>query len=826
MTNAFRISRVWRVGIVSAAALSVTSVRAQLSEQQMRDLETQLPPPATKPIDFDRDIRPILDNTCVRCHGPERPKSHFRIDSREAALKGGENGIDILEGNSARSPLAYYIAGLVKDMEMPPPGKGHPLDAEQVGLIRAWIDQGVKWGAATNEVAKLEFSITPELRWFSVKGNERMFREHTGIKEGFSGGAQSVYFREQTSDDRSLTLQARAFANPEEYDFKLNIDQRNFGFVHAGASNYREYYNDVGGYFPAFNPPAYALGRDLHLDVGKIWIDLGLTLPDWPTMVFGYEYQSRDGSKSLPQWGDGGTVDSNGVLGPNTKKIYPASKNINEDVHIIKFDLTHDINGYGIENRFRTEFYDNRNSRDAADFYNVDTQNLDKFVRTQQSENHFQASDSIRLDKQVRDWLYLSGGYRYSRLEGNFSFNNTTLSPSGAFGPTDNFWFADSIVLDQDSHVANANAQLGPWDGFSIYGGAQAEWMSQRGFGNVRLDEGAPGTIIAEPASLDANLSRAAVEETVGAKFTGLPFTVLFVEGRFGQESISQFEQEIGGDHEFLRDTDASSDLKDGRVGVTISPDPRFSFTTQYKHRNKKSSYNHLRDEAMGVKNEGYSAFIKGRETDTDDLSVKVAYRPASWIQTSLNFQHITTKYKTETDALIFPALIFPDFPEFNTPEQVITPGGVIFSGDYRADVFGGSISLTPWHRLTLSGSLTYTKSRTSTAQNVTPAVVNYTGDTYTGISSAAFNVNAKTDLTASYTYSTADYGQDNYVSGLPVGLVYSWHIVSAGVVRKINDNITATLQYRFYGYDEPNTGGANNYTAHGVIGAVTIALK
>src|SRR6185436_3384264 len=141
------------------------------------------------------------------------------------------------------------------------------------------------------------------------------------------------------------------------------------------------------------------------------------------------------------------------------KKIYPAAKNINEDVHIIKFDLTHDINGYGIENRFRTEFYDNKTSREAVAFYNSVAQSVDKSVVTKEHADHFQASDSIRLDKQVRDWLYLSGGYRYSRLQGNYSFNNTTLSPTGAFGPGDNFWFADSIVLEQDSHVANANTQ-------------------------------------------------------------------------------------------------------------------------------------------------------------------------------------------------------------------------------------------------------------------------------------------------------------------------------------------------------------------------------
>ncbi|HEY6225820.1 MAG TPA: hypothetical protein VI282_01740, partial [Verrucomicrobiae bacterium] len=325
------------------------------------------------------------------------------------------------------------------------------------------------------------------------------------------------------------------------------------------------------------------------------------------------------------------------------------------------------------------------------------------------------------------------------------------------------------------------------------------------------------------PATVSADLSRAAVEENLGAKYTGIPYTVVFLEGRLAQESISQFENEVGGDHEFLRDTNASSDLKDGRLGFTVSPDPRVSLTMQYKHRNKDSSYDHLRDEAPDGKNEGYSAFITGRETYTDDISAKLALRPWSWLQGALTYQHIATKYKTTTDSYIVPEIIIPGIPPI--PEQVFAPGGLIFSGNYVADVFGASASMRPWQRLSISSSLTYTKSRTSTAQSITPAVVNYAGDVYTSISSASFNVNAKTDLTAAYTYSWANYGQANYFSGLPVGMVYNWHIVSAGLVRKLSANMTASLQYRYYNYDEPNTAGANNYTAHGVIGALTIAL-
>src|ERR1039457_7175954 len=101
--------------------------------------------PASVQIYFVRDIKPILTNNCYKCHSGEKPKSHYLLTSREAALKGGNEGVDIIPGQSAKSPLIHYVSQLVADMEMPPEGKGTPLTTEQIGLLRAWIDQGVAW---------------------------------------------------------------------------------------------------------------------------------------------------------------------------------------------------------------------------------------------------------------------------------------------------------------------------------------------------------------------------------------------------------------------------------------------------------------------------------------------------------------------------------------------------------------------------------------------------------------------------------------------------------------------------------------------------------
>ena len=114
----------------------------------MASLTAKLPAATKKTVSYSKDIKPLFEKTCLNCHGPKkRPKGKFRIDTRELALKGGSEGVAIIPGKSDKSPLTYYIAYQVLDYEMPPEGKkDYPkLTKEQVGLVRAWIDQGVKY---------------------------------------------------------------------------------------------------------------------------------------------------------------------------------------------------------------------------------------------------------------------------------------------------------------------------------------------------------------------------------------------------------------------------------------------------------------------------------------------------------------------------------------------------------------------------------------------------------------------------------------------------------------------------------------------------------
>jgi hypothetical protein len=103
-----------------------------------------LPPAATRPIDFVKDVQPILSARCYECHGPKKQKADLRWDAKSVAMKGGEHGPTIIPGKSAESLMIQLVAGMKGD-ESRMPAKSEPLSAEQIGILRAWIDQGAKW---------------------------------------------------------------------------------------------------------------------------------------------------------------------------------------------------------------------------------------------------------------------------------------------------------------------------------------------------------------------------------------------------------------------------------------------------------------------------------------------------------------------------------------------------------------------------------------------------------------------------------------------------------------------------------------------------------
>ncbi|MEY4385046.1 MAG: hypothetical protein RLY20_329 [Verrucomicrobiota bacterium] len=185
------------------AGITITSGTLLAAEGQAPAAETPKPaarptaiPPASSKqgLTFEKDVKPLFEASCVKCHGAQKPKGNLRLDTLEGVLKGSEDGKVVTVGDSAKSKLVASIARINPKTAMPPeprgPRKGgpggqggpgaapkegapaggaaaqhpagqggpggpggpggrmgppaKPLTAEEVGIVRAWIDQGAK----------------------------------------------------------------------------------------------------------------------------------------------------------------------------------------------------------------------------------------------------------------------------------------------------------------------------------------------------------------------------------------------------------------------------------------------------------------------------------------------------------------------------------------------------------------------------------------------------------------------------------------------------------------------------------------------------------
>ena len=133
------------IALVAGLTLPLAAIAAENAADA-----SQLPPPSDKTgLTFEKDISPIFETSCVRCHGEERPKAHLNLHTLAGALKGAGNGPVVVPGDSVKSRMVASITYTSHDKDgyMPPPNNRANiarLTAEQVGLIRAWIDQGAK----------------------------------------------------------------------------------------------------------------------------------------------------------------------------------------------------------------------------------------------------------------------------------------------------------------------------------------------------------------------------------------------------------------------------------------------------------------------------------------------------------------------------------------------------------------------------------------------------------------------------------------------------------------------------------------------------------
>jgi ankyrin repeat protein len=169
-------------------------------------------------VDFARDVQPLLRANCYSCHGETLQSGNFRLDRRRDSLPNrvGANGARVVPGNSAGSRLFQRVSGSSAGLQMPPSGA---MRAEDVALIKAWIDQGAEWPDALDGEQPSPprnpraDQLLEAIRRGDQRGVDRLLTDHPGAaREPGSGGItplmQAALYRNAATVRRLLDMGA------------------------------------------------------------------------------------------------------------------------------------------------------------------------------------------------------------------------------------------------------------------------------------------------------------------------------------------------------------------------------------------------------------------------------------------------------------------------------------------------------------------------------------------------------------------------------------------------------------------------------------------
>lgn len=168
-------------------------------------------------VDFNRQVKPLLESSCLSCHGAEKPKGGLQLTTKEAAFKGGENGVVIKAKDPTKSTLyTSTVLPAGHDDVMPP--KGDLLTKEQSDVLKQWIAEGAVWpdGVVLKQQPRINFAkdVQPILEFNCVachkeghdKGGLRLDTKALAFTTGENGPSIIPFFAEKSHSFTATTL--------------------------------------------------------------------------------------------------------------------------------------------------------------------------------------------------------------------------------------------------------------------------------------------------------------------------------------------------------------------------------------------------------------------------------------------------------------------------------------------------------------------------------------------------------------------------------------------------------------------------------------------
>ncbi|HTL78139.1 MAG TPA: hypothetical protein VL136_01935 [Candidatus Babeliales bacterium] len=711
-----------------------------------------------------------------------------------------------------------------------------------VVLAGTFAAAGVRAGTSDEKTVATATEEQPEeyKNWIELamggvitSGDRAQFeQEHRLPGDQVYGGIQDLHFEGTVGKDALFSVDGHALWDFNDYDVTVQLAKPNLGYIKAGYTEFRSWYDGNGGFFPhndVFFDPAYP---EMHIDRGDAWIELGLRAPDWPEITIRYDHEFRFGQKDSTVWGD---TNLTGLAVQPTRKMVPSFRNLNEKRDIFSFEASKTIGNtdvlLGMRYEHNTNDYSLNMERGAGQLPPVVSPpgQQRKVTQTQNDDVDLFSGHGI-TETRITDNLWFTAGYSYTTITNDLSgsrifgthWDEAFGEPVPTLGNRDHSFIDLAGTARIKENLFNANLFWMPFENLAILTGFR--YTHENNDSDSTFLEAEPvsntppftplnpaggfhyGPLI--PVEGARNSDQNLFAERLEMRYTGIKDWLFYFEGEWEEDfgNVNEFQSF---DEEIPLDKNTNALGQKYTVGATWYPTVRLNFAGQYFHR--IASY----DEDV------FTAIFPRlihQDWTLDDFNIRMTFRPK--LPSCLGSLALVTRYDFVHTSIDSQWGIFPQ-------DDVLAE---LQSGEIKKHVISESLNWNPLPRFFLQANFSYVLNQTDTPANninldpqTSPTVVNFRNDYWTVTSGIGYIIDDKTDFFADYYFYCANDYFKNAVVAMPYGMGSTEHAVSATVTRKLSKNTRLQLKYGYFNYRDVTSGGHNNYQAHSLFSSLQI---
>jgi hypothetical protein len=678
--------------------------------------------------------------------------------------------------------------------------------------------------AATTEEQPEEYKNWIELGIGGVitSGDKAQFEEQHWLPgDQPYGGIQDLHFEGTLGKDGLFSVDGHGIWDTNDYDIQIQLSKPKLGYIKAGFTEFRSWYDGNGGFFPhnnVFFPPPFP---EMHIDRGDAWVELGLRVPNWPEITIRYSHEFRDGQKDSTTWGD---TTLTGLPVNPTRKLVPSFRDIDETRDIVSFEASKTIGNTDVLLGMRYEHNEDDDSlnmeRNAGSVGVVP--GGQRFVTQHQKDDVDLFSGHAITETRFSDSLWFTAGYSYTTLQND-------LSGTRIFGTSFDSAFGEPVpTLDQRDHafidlagiaqvkenLFNANLFWMPLENLTILTGFRYTHENLDTDSTFLAEEPVPNTPPFTPTNPAGGFHYGPPEPGFGARladydlfaqrlelrYTGINNLALYAEGEW-EEEYGHVNENQNIDEDVPLDKNTNSLGQKYTLGANWYPMMRLTVSGQYYHQ--IASYH---DDIITA----FFPRLINQDWNTDDLNVRITFRPKvpAWLGTV----SLVTRY---------------DFVHTSIDGQweVFSDGELLAeleTGEIKKHVISEAINWNPLARFYMQVNFSYTLNQTDTpandinlVPNTSPTVVNFMNDYWTVTTSAGYIIDDKTTFNSDFSFYCANDHFKNPAVAMIYGLGATEYTASASITRQLTKNTRLLLKYGYYNYRDVTSGGHNNYQAH-----------